>query len=146
MNLYSLELVLDRLPPAIANLLRRSFVCYVIGGCIAACVHLIIVALLVELLRLEPRDANSIGFVIGVMINYCYQRKVTFRRTARKHAEQFPLFLGFALIGLGINRFVYDHSISDFHMHYLVAVAFAILVVFIFNFVANTLVTFRHKP
>jgi len=53
------------------------------------------------------------------------------------------MFVGFAVIGLGINRFVYSHGINDLHLQYLVAVAFAIGVVFMFNFTANRLVTFR---
>lgn len=145
MTFYNLRLVVGWLPTPISNILRNSFVCYVIGGCIAASAHLMTVALSVELIQLTPENANIAGFIIGVIINYCYQRRITFRHTARKHTEQFPLFLGFALLGLIVNRFAYEHSMNEFQFNYLVAAAFAIFVVFIFNLIANTLVTFRHK-
>jgi len=125
------------------SLLKNTLVLYIIGGGGAACVHILIVAGLVEGLDHDKESANSIGFVVGVVVNYLFQYFVTFRNSAGDHWQQFPLFVGFAVIGLGINRFVYSHGINDLQLQYLVAVAFAIGVVFMFNFTANRLVTFR---
>lgn len=133
----------DQLSSLIKTLLRNKLVLYIIGGGGAACVHICIVAGLVEGLEHDKESANSIGFVVGVVVNYLFQYFVTFRNSAGDHWQQFPLFVGFAVIGLGINRFVYNHGINDLHLQYLVAVAFAIGVVFMFNFTANRLVTFR---
>ena len=145
MTFDDLERVVNNLPRPIAKFLSGSFVRYVIGGCIAASAHLAVVATLVELGGMDKENANSIGFVVGVFINYAFQRRVTFREHARKHAEQMPLFIGFALVGMGINRFIYSHGLHDFHLQYLIAAAMAILVVFIFNFTANSLITFRPR-
>ncbi|MGB0865490.1 MAG: GtrA family protein [Granulosicoccaceae bacterium] len=145
MNFDDLERLIGSLPRPLAKLLRSSFVRYVIGGCIAASAHLAVVATLVEIGGADKENANSLGFVVGVLINYTFQRRVTFREHAREHSRQMPLFIGFALIGLGINRFVYGHGIHDFHLQYLLAAAMAILVVFIFNFTANSLITFRPR-
>ncbi len=145
MTLHELELLIAKLPRPIAKLLSSSFVRYVIGGCIAASVHLTVVAIAVELGGMDKENANSLGFAFGVCINYVFQRRITFKQHARKHAEQMPMFIGFALLGLGINRFVYSHGIHDFHLQYLIAAAMAILVVFVFNFTANSLITFRPR-
>lgn len=145
MDLDDLERLIDALPAPLAKLFRSSFVRYVIGGCIAASAHLAVVATLVEIGGMDKEDANSFGFVVGVLINYAFQRRVTFREHAREHSRQMPLFIGFALVGLGINRFVYAHGIHDFHLQYLLAAAMAILVVFVFNFTANSLITFRPR-
>ncbi len=133
----------DQLNSLSKALLKNTFVLYVIGGGGAACVHLFIVAGLVEGFAFDKENANSIGFVVGVVVNYLFQYFVTFRNSAGDHWQQFPLFVGFAVIGLGINRFVYSHGVNDLHLQYLVAVAFAIGVVFMFNFTANRLITFR---
>lgn len=145
MTIDDLERVVNALPQPIAKLLSSSFVRYVIGGCIAAGAHLMVVAAAVELADIDVENANSMGFVVGVFINYTFQRTVTFRDHARRHVEQMPLFIGFAVLGLGINRYVYAHGIHDFHLQYLIAAAMAILVVFVFNFTANSLVTFRPR-
>lgn len=145
MTFDDLERVVDRLPRPIAKLLSRSFIRYVIGGCIAASAHLAVVATLVEFGGVDKENANSLGFVVGIFINYTFQRHITFRDHARGHAEQMPLFIGFALVGLGINRTIYAHGIHDFHLQYLIAAAMAILVVFFFNFTANSLITFRPR-
>jgi|GEM_PF-1811513 len=133
----------QRLKTLVARLLKSTLVLYVIGGGGAAVLHLLIVAGLVELANYDKEVANSIGFVVGVVVNYTYQCLVTFRHSGGDHWQKFPLFLGFAVIGLGINRFVFSHSVNDAHLQYLVATAFAIVVVFMFNFTANRLVTFR---
>lgn len=137
----------DRLNSLVRKLLKNTLVLYVLGGGGAACIHILIVACLVELYGYGKEGANSIGFVVGVVVNYLFQYFVTFRNSAGDHWQQFPLFVGFAVIGLGINRFVYSHGINDLHLQYLVAAAFAIGVVFMFNFTANRLITFRdaHK-
>lgn len=123
--------------------LKLTFLCYVVGGCLAAGIHIGIVASLVELLAFDKEDANSIGFMVGVVVNYLFQAFVTFSAELQSHWQQFPLFLGFAVIGLGINRFVFSHGIHDFHLQYLIATALAIGVVFMFNFTCNRLITFR---
>ncbi len=125
------------------RLLSKTFVRYVIGGAIAACLHIAIVAVLVEGFGSDKENANSVGFVIGVMVNYLFQAYITFHQDNRDHFQQFPLFIGFAVIGLGVNRFVFSHAIHDFNVQYLVATALAIIVVFMFNFTCNRFVTFR---
>lgn len=145
MTFDDLERVVAKLPEPIAKILRSSFFRYVVGGCVAAAVHLMVVAIAVETGAMGEVNANSLGFVIGVFINYGFQRRYTFKAHARKHSEQMPMFIGFALVGLGINRFVYSHGIEDLHLQYLIAAAMAILVVFVFNFTANSLITFRPR-
>ncbi len=125
------------------RLLSGTFIFYVIGGCLAAGVHIAIVASLVEGFAYDKENANSIGFVVGVVINYFFQAFITFRADNRDHWQQFPLFVGFAVIGLGINRYVFSHSIHDFHLQYLIATALAIGVVFMFNYTCNRFITFR---
>ena len=129
----------------VKRLLRGTFICYVIGGCIAAGIHIAIVALLVEGFDFNKENANSVGFVIGVVVNYLFQAFVTFRADSGDHWQQFPLFVGFAVIGLGINRYVFSHSIHELHLQYLIATALAIGVVFMFNFTCNRLITFRRR-
>ncbi len=133
----------DQSNSLIKALLNNTLVLYIIGGGGAACLHLMIVAGLVEGFAHDKEAANSIGFIVGVVVNYLFQYFVTFKHSAADHWQQFPLFIGFAVIGLGINSFVYSHGLTDLGLHYLVATAFAIGVVFMFNFTANRLVTFR---
>lgn len=127
----------------VKKLLNSTFILYVMCGGFAAGMHILIVALLVEGFTFDKENANSIGFVFGVVINYLCQSFITFREDSGDHWQQFPLFVGFAVIGLGINRYVFSHSVHDFNLQYLIATALAIGVVFMFNFTCNRLITFR---
>ncbi|MEM9602779.1 MAG: GtrA family protein [Pseudomonadota bacterium] len=127
----------------LGRLLRITFFCYILGGCLAAGIHISIVAGLVELAAVDKEDANSIGFIFGVIVNYLFQAFITFSSEVQYHLQQFPLFVGFAVIGLGINRFIFSFSIHELHVQYLIATAMAIGVVFLFNFTCNKLITFR---
>lgn len=124
-------------------LLSHTLVLYIIGGSAAACIHIAIVAGLVESFEHDKESANTAGFVVGVVVNYLFQYFITFRSSASSHWQQFPLFAGFAVIGLVVNRFVYSHGLNDLHLQYLVAAALGIGAVFIFNFTANRLITFK---
>lgn len=145
MNLDDLGRVIEKLPEPVSNLLKSTFFHYIIGGCIAAGAHLMTMSFAIEWAGSDKENANSMGFVVGVLVNYAIQRRFTFREHARAHAEQIPLFVSFAVAGLFINRFVYEHGLHDFHLQYLIAAIMAIAVVFVFNFTANSLITFRPR-
>lgn len=114
---------------------------YTLAGTLAVAVHYLILILLVEGEGIDATLASSSGFAVGVIVNYVLQYYWTFRSSG-SHARRFPLFFGIAVAMLGFNAAIFWGLHERAGMNYLLAQAFAIGVVFLFNFVINSRYTF----
>lgn len=114
---------------------------YIAAGTLAVAVHYLILILLVEGPAVNATLASSSGFVVGVLVNYLLQFYWTFRSSG-SHARQFPLFVSVAVAMLGLNAAIFWGLHEGVGMNYLLAQAFAIGTVFLFNFLINSRYTF----
>ena len=97
-----------------------------------------------EKIKINKYVANAIGFSLAVTNNYYINRIWTFRSTNPHLGTEFTKFVFVSLVGLGLNTFI----IYLFHqrkngINFYLAKFFAIVIVFIWNFLANWLFTFR---
>lgn len=97
-----------------------------------------------EKLRINKYISNAIGFTLAVTNNYLINRIWTFQSTNAHWGAEFFKFLAVSLFGLGLNTVI----IYFFHqrrngINFYLAKFFAIVLVFIWNFLANMLFTFR---
>lgn len=97
-----------------------------------------------EKLKINKYIANAIGFTLAVTNNYLINRVWTFESTNVHWGIEFGKFLGVSLVGLLLNTFI----IYLFHQrkngtNFYLAKFFAIVIVFIWNFLANTFFTFN---
>lgn len=96
-----------------------------------------------EKLKSNKYLANSIGFLFGVTNNYFLNRYFTFKNHNQNIANQFISFLIIAIIGFGLNTlFLYllqkKTEINFYACKFLVT-----LIVFFWNFGANSFYTFK---
>ena len=97
-----------------------------------------------EKIKINKYIANAIGFSIAVTNNYFINRIWTFESTNPHLGTEFTKFVFVSLVGLGLNTYI----IYLFHqrkngVNFYLAKFFAIVIVFIWNFLANWLFTFR---
>ncbi|PWS27384.1 glycosyl transferase family 2 [Pedobacter yonginense] len=97
-----------------------------------------------EKIKVNKYVANAIGFSLAVTNNYLINRIWTFQSTNAHWGTEFSKFLVVSLIGLGLNTII----IYLFHQrkngaNFYVAKFFAIIIVFVWNFLANMLFTFK---
>ncbi|MCX2576227.1 GtrA family protein [Pedobacter sandarakinus] len=97
-----------------------------------------------EKMRINKYLANGIGFSLAVTNNYFINRIWTFQSKNAHWGTEFSKFLIVSLIGLGLNTLI----IYLFHQrkngtNFYLAKCFAILIVFVWNFLANMLFTFK---
>lgn len=97
-----------------------------------------------EQVKVNKYVANAIGFTLAVTNNYLINRIWTFESTNVHWAVEFGKFLLVSMIGLGLNTFI----IYLFHQrkngtNFYLAKFFAVLIVFIWNFIANQFFTFK---
>lgn len=96
-----------------------------------------------EKLKLNKYIANAIGFVLAVTNNYLVNRIWTFASTDNHWGIEFTKFFLVSLVGLCLNTGIIFllHQRRD-GINFYVAKLLAIVIVFIWNFTANTFFTF----
>jgi putative flippase GtrA len=96
-----------------------------------------------EWLKVQKYIANSIGFTIAASSNYILNRIWTFESDNPEIAIEYTSFLIISLIGLGINNLVLWLILRKFKVNFYIAKFFAIVVVTLWNFLANFFITFN---
>ena len=95
-----------------------------------------------ELLKVNRYVANSIGFVCAATTNYILNRIWTFRSTDPQITRQYLLFLGIAVVGLGINNAVIYLLSDRLGLNFYLSKLVATVVVTVWNFLMNYFITF----
>ena len=110
-----------------------------VGGVATGIQYVILVALVHE--GVGPPVASAIGFVVSAFGNYLLNYHFTFRSRER-HAPAAMKFVTLAAGGLVIN-FVLMHVLFGAGWYYLLAQVLVTVSVFMWNFVGNSVWTFR---
>lgn len=97
--------------------------------------------MLVQLFAVRAVLASMAGFVLGALVNYYLNHRITFR-SDKRHGEAATKFLTVALVGFVLNSALMALETEIFHIHYLVAQVVTTLVVLIWTFSGNRLWTF----
>ena len=123
------------------SVLQYSIVRYFISGAVAVCVHLGILALLVEFLFLNPVFSTTIGFLVGSVVNYLMQFYWAFAADGN-HYTRFLRYGTVTAITAAINSGVFwmFHELAD--MTYLPAQIATTAIIFLLNYEANRRFTF----
>jgi len=101
--------------------------------------------LLKEKLKINKYLANSCGFVAAASSNYYWNRVWTFSSHNEAVGQEFTSFILVALIGLLINNLVLYLLTKKLKMNFYLSKLLAIMVVTLWNFTMNLLVTFSVK-
>lgn len=110
-------------------------------GAIGTSGHYSTLILLVQAFNIDPVFASTAGFIVGALINYLLNYRITFA-SQKKHRETLIKFFSVAILGALINGLIMSTGISMFDLHYLVIQVIATCIVLGFNFISNKYWTF----
>jgi len=127
----------------IDSLLITKFLKFCVVGSSGMIIDFGITWLLKERVKINKYIANSTGFILAATSNYILNRFWTFASKDIHIAQQYGLFVIIAVIGLGINNFIIYILHSRLKYNFYLSKLFAIVIVTIWNFLLNLLVTFR---
>ena len=96
-----------------------------------------------EIVKVQKYVANSIGFTIAASSNYFLNRVWTFESENPDIAVEYTEFLLISIVGLGLNNLILWLIVSKFNINFYLAKFFAIIVVTLWNFLANFFITFN---
>ena len=119
----------------------QQFIIYAGIGAIGTIGHYATLVLLVQAIHAEPVFATTTGFVVGALINYVLNYRITFNSNKR-HREALTKFFSVAAFGAVINATIMSAGINMFDAHYLVIQVIATCFVLALNFIANKYWTF----
>ena len=119
----------------------QQFIIYTGIGAIGTTGHYVTLILLVQVIHTNPVIATTIGFVIGTLINYALNYRLTFNSNKR-HREALTKFFSVASLGAVINTAIMTVGINLLALHYLVIQVIATCFVLTLNFTANKYWTF----
>jgi putative flippase GtrA len=99
--------------------------------------------LLKEKVKINKYIANSTGFILAATSNYIWNRLWTFQSENSHIAKEYSQFIIIAVIGLGINNLVVYIFADKVKLNFYLSKLIAILIVTVWNFMMNYLITFR---
>ncbi|MCL1829945.1 MAG: GtrA family protein [Oscillospiraceae bacterium] len=127
-------------------------------GAAAFAADFLTLALLKELGDINTLVASTLGFVVGVTVNYLLSNFWAFRSSNVDNAiMRFTIFVLIAIIGLIINNLIislFDETLADMQLfgefiqpkrYYMVGKIVATIVVFFWNFFSRKLLLYRDK-
>jgi putative flippase GtrA len=113
-----------------------------VAGVLATLVHFLTLILLVEIGRVSPVWATAFGSAVGALVGYVLNRRYTFN-SRKPHRDAGPKFLTIAL-GTGLlNAMLVYVGTELLGVNYLLVQCVATLIVFLANFLLNSVWTFR---
>ncbi len=98
--------------------------------------------LLKENARINKYVASSTGFILAASSNYLLNRIWTFQNKDPRIAYQYLSFIVISLIGLGINNLVIYILHGRLKYNFYLSKFTAIIIVTLWNFLMNLLITF----
>ncbi len=123
----------------------QQFLLYACFGAIGTIGHYATLILLVQVTHTEPVFASTIGFIVGALINYVLNYRITFN-SRKRHRETLIKFLLVASLGAAINTTIMTVGINILDIHYLAIQVIATCFVLALNFTANKYWTFADNP
>jgi putative flippase GtrA len=96
-----------------------------------------------EKLSLNKYLSNSFGFLFGVVNNYFLNKYFTFHNNDNHVATQFLCFLIISIIGFLLNTSFLYLLQKNTKINFYVCKAIVTIIVFFWNFTANSLYTFK---
>lgn len=122
-------------------MLLERLVRFGLVGALSTAVQYLILVALVRWAGLWPPGASALGFLVSGVGNYLLNYHFTFL-SRQPHAPTAAKFLILATVGLVLNTALMDVLVG-LGWHYLVAQVCVTAIVFLWNFVGNSLWTFR---
>ncbi len=121
----------------------RQIAIFIAVGSAAALTHLAVVALVVELLGLQPLAANVIGFGVAFFVSFTGHARWTFPLSPTRYAAARMRFFAVASTGFVLNQAAYAESLYLLgHRYYLPILAVVLIGVAVATFLLSKLWAF----
>ena len=122
----------------------KQFILFSGVGVLGTIAHYATLITLVQAWKANAVLASCAGFILGALVNYYFNYRLTFRSNKR-HSETATKFFTVALVGFISNALIMSFSLEILHLLYIPAQIAATGIILFWNFTANRLWTFRER-
>lgn len=120
----------------------RHLVLYGIIGTFSSALDFCIYTTLVQIVGLPYLLANCISVLAGISTSFCLNRNFNFK--VKDHTKRrFAIFLTVGLCGLLLSNVILYICIDEMRLNKLVSKGLSIILVVLFQFLANKMLTFK---
>ena len=127
----------------LSNKKFRQLIRFMITGFIGLVIDFLVTWLCKEHYGWNKYIANATGFSFAVVNNYILNRLWAFRNRSKKIAKQFFSFLIISIAGLALSTLFLYLIHQKLFINFYISKAIVVLIVFIWNYTANSLITFK---
>ncbi len=117
---------------------------FIITGFVGLFIDFLFTWLCKEYMGMDKYLSNAVGFSFAVINNYVLNRLWTFKSNDEAIAKQFTTFLLVSLAGLILNTSFLYLIHQKMEMNFYVAKCIVVAIVFAWNYIANSKLTFKH--
>lgn len=121
----------------------KRFFWYCVGGGLAFVTDASLLFIFTEYGHIWYLFSAILSFIIAAVVNYLFQRLVTFKDRKQDFKKQFLSFLLVAVVGIVLNTVLLYVQVEFLGLWYMLAKAIAAVIVLLWNFVMNKYVTFK---
>ncbi|HYD87855.1 MAG TPA: GtrA family protein [Vitreimonas sp.] len=132
----------ERIQELLGHAVVRQIGRFAVVGVIATAVHYAVMVALVEIGRVTPVAATTIGYGFGIVVSYTLNRRFTFQARGTPVAKSFAKFVVLYGVGAFLNGAIVGGLIAV-GAHYLLAQVVATGLVLVWNFLGARYVVFR---
>lgn len=120
----------------------RHLVLYGIIGSFSSALDFFVYTALVQIAGLPYLMANCISVLVGISTSFCLNRNYNFK--IKDHTKRrFAMFLSVGLCGLLLSNIILYICIDEMNLNKLVSKGLSIIMVVLFQFIANKMLTFK---
>lgn len=123
----------------------EEFWLYSVGGALGFVVDFSLLFILTEYAGLHYLISTAIAVIIAILVNYSWQRFVTFKSSERNVAKQFGKFVIISVFAIGLTALLMYILVDIVGLWYLLAKIFVTIIVWFWNFFGNKYFTFKVK-
>lgn len=120
-----------------------EFIKYAIIGVIATISDFLVLVFFTEYLLVHYIISIVVAYLFASIVNFLLQKVFTFKCKKGAYLKQFMIFFTIGLGGLLINMGIIYAGVTLFGLWYIYGKVIATFVAFIWNFIANKLITFK---
>lgn len=121
----------------------QRFSKYALTGFVTFIFDLIFLSILIDLFNWFYVVASAVSFLTATSINYYLIRKFVFRNSDTSHKKGYLFFTTTSTIGLVVVTIGMIFSVEFLELHYLIARAIAVAIVFLINYNINLHFNFK---
>ena len=129
--------------PILSNQKLRQLIRFIITGFVGLIIDFFITWLCKEHFGWNKYIANATGFSFAVVNNYILNRLWAFRNRSKKIAKQFISFFIISIVGLCLSTLFLYLIHQELSINFYISKAMVVIIVFIWNYTANSLITFK---